>query len=430
MSQQTSSPKSRVTSHESNSTEGLIETSATIVHSNAESNGLIPDQVSFASQIEKKDDLALVKYDEESMVLDPEALPDISYQSLYQKNQSHYETRLHFERLQTKRNTLLLKSLRNKKRFDVKEKDDARLLRHSPLSGPPIINTPLRLSVGGRPATMPGTGLSKAPLVPDHFNPMYKDTHKGRIMANVHKSLAHGALILSGYKLQEVPKSIFNTFAIQTGCVKSINLSKNNLTHIPCEMQYFCNITLLNLSYNKLMELPNEICQLKRLKVLRLQTNNLWCLPPSLQSCCSIEILDCSNNALAELPGNVFHNMTGLKEIYLNSNRLVQLPGSLARLKNLEILDLNDNEIMTLALCPVVQNIWDGDSDGDLRVLGNRDWIKFVHPESGAISYFNMKTKESRYLYNTPLQLFLSDYVHLPSQYCKEKIGSTTVILL
>jgi len=330
------------------------------------------------------------------VVISEDSLPDLSYQALYQQNQSHFETRLQFERLQTKRQTLLLKSLRNDKRLAKKVRDDARLLRTSHLAGPAIINTPFRASVGGRPSTMPGLGPSGKAVTPDYLNPKHQESQEGKVLAGIHKCLAHGVLILAGQQLEAVPRNIFNTFAVQTGCVRSVNLSKNCLTEVPREIKYFCNATHLNLSYNEIEDLPHEVGELKMLKVLRLQTNRLWRLPKTLFNCASLEILDCSNNALAELPGNMARNMSSLRELYLQSNRLVQLPGSFAHLTSLERLDINDNELMSLALCPVVQNIWDDEETLDEGILGNRDWMKFIHPETGAVSYYNSKTRESR----------------------------------
>lgn len=331
------------------------------------------------------------------IVVDSDSLPDISYHALYEQNQSHFQTRLQFERLQTKRQILLLQSNRNKIRLEKKRRDAARLLRQSPLSGPAIVNTPFRASVGGRPATMPGRGPSLVPAVqPDHLNSTLQNSRRAKVLANVHKSLAHGVLILAAQQLESVPRSIFNTFAVQTGIIRSVNLSKNNLRSIPKELRYFCNTTHLNLSYNKLEQLPDEIGDLVSLRVLRLQTNSLWSLPRTLFNCGRLEILDVSNNALADLPGNMAQNMTALKELYLQSNRLVQVPGSFAKLRSLERLDLNDNELMTLALCPVVQNIWDDEEALDEGVIGSRDWMKFTHPDTGIVSYFNVKTRESR----------------------------------
>jgi hypothetical protein len=335
------------------------------------------------------------------------ALPDISYQALYRQNQSHFQTRLQFERLQTKRQLQQLANSRDQKRQEAQVRDDARMLLQSSLSGPATINTPFRASVGGRPATMPGRGPSGTlAVLPDYLDPeLDASTQRGRVLANLHKALAHGVLTLSGQKLEAVPRSVFNTFAVQTGCVKSVNLSKNALNSVPREIQYFCNTTHLNLSYNQLEELPEELGKLAALRVLRLQSNRLWRLPRALHRCAQLEILDVSNNALASLPANVACNMAALKELYVQSNRLVQLPGSVASLKSLERLDASGNELMTLALCPVVQNIWDGDGSGggdgaaasyNEGVLGNRDWMKFIHPETGVASYVCRRRRRRR----------------------------------
>jgi hypothetical protein len=212
---------------------------------------------------------------DESLVVSVSRLPRISYQELYARTQSHFQTRLEFERLQSRRTTLLMKSARNQQRLEAQQRDDARLLRQSPLSGPAIINTPMRASIGGRPATVPGMGLTTAAVRPDYLDPDFDRSQRAQVLAGVHKCLAHGVLILSGQKLTTVPRSVFNTFAVQTGVVTSVNLSKNALAEVPQEIQYLCNTTVLNLSYNKLVGLPEALGKLAALKVLRLQNNRL-----------------------------------------------------------------------------------------------------------------------------------------------------------
>jgi hypothetical protein len=118
-----------------------------------------------------------------------------------------------------------------------------------------------------------------------------------------------------------------------------------------------------------------------------------------MEECTLLETLDLSSNHLTTLPGNLLRRMSRLADLRLRDNKLTQLPGSFAHLVSLESLDVSYNELMTLALCPVVQNVWDeADESGrvDDSQLGCRDWMKFIHPETGAVSYYNLETHESR----------------------------------
>ncbi|MDJ1500517.1 leucine-rich repeat domain-containing protein [Xanthocytophaga agilis] len=64
--------------------------------------------------------------------------------------------------------------------------------------------------------------------------------------------------------------------------VKNVNLSGQDLTSIPCQIQYVINLQSLDLSNNQLVRLPPKITNCTNLTILNLTGNPLLFLPPGM----------------------------------------------------------------------------------------------------------------------------------------------------
>ncbi|HEX8472611.1 MAG TPA: leucine-rich repeat domain-containing protein, partial [Pyrinomonadaceae bacterium] len=104
---------------------------------------------------------------------------------------------------------------------------------------------------------------------------------------------------------------------------------------------------ILNLSGEKLTELPESICNLTQLQVLDLSGNRLTSLPESIYQLTQLQDLVLSGNRLASLPESIGW-MTELKRLYLDYNQLIALPESLKNLKSLKRLYLHGNNALHL----------------------------------------------------------------------------------
>ena len=113
------------------------------------------------------------------------------------------------------------------------------------------------------------------------------------------------------------------------------------------------DIKELDLSYNKLTQLPTEIGHLTLLTELSLFDNKLTQLPTEIGNLTNLTYLSLSNNQLTQLPREI-GNLTQLTELYLYNNELTQLPSEIGQLTQLNYLDLFGNPIEN-TLNPIIQ---------------------------------------------------------------------------
>ena len=124
----------------------------------------------------------------------------------------------------------------------------------------------------------------------------------------------------------------------------SLNLSNLQLAKIPDSVFELNNVREIDLSKNKLTELPKEILGLKKLLEINLSNNNFEKFPENLIKLNDLEILYLSSNQLKEIPSSIIQ-LINLKKIYLSSNHFEELPESLTLLASLQELYLSNNQI-------------------------------------------------------------------------------------
>ena len=109
---------------------------------------------------------------------------------------------------------------------------------------------------------------------------------------------------------------LFDVLAEKKEKLHNLDLNGVGITNIPKSIGQLSNLILLSLIYNKIKNLPNEICDLKKLQILSL-----------------------SDNKITHLPENI-GELKNLTWIDLNENPIKNLPDSITNLKKLEIMNL------------------------------------------------------------------------------------------
>ncbi|CAH8590282.1 unnamed protein product [Schistosoma rodhaini] len=139
--------------------------------------------------------------------------------------------------------------------------------------------------------------------------------------------------------------------------LRELYLSKNYFREIPQGLFTLHNtLEYLDLSDNKLDDeedksvlLPKDFgAKFQMLKVLKLSSMNLTCLQNGvLCGMIGLELLDLSRNKISQLPDDI-NSLISLEELFLSENKLTSLPNTICQLKELRTLDVSYNQLSGL----------------------------------------------------------------------------------
>ena len=125
-----------------------------------------------------------------------------------------------------------------------------------------------------------------------------------------------------------------------------MNASFNFITEIPPELPLrLPHLTHIDLSYNKLLELPENLPVFFHLETLILNNNQLTELPSTIHRISKLRKLNLSANKLRELPNNL-GALSALERLNVTDNKLKRLPISLGKCDNLVILLASGNRLL------------------------------------------------------------------------------------
>ncbi|KAF7236968.1 Leucine-rich repeat and calponin-likey domain-containing protein 3 [Varanus komodoensis] len=162
-------------------------------------------------------------------------------------------------------------------------------------------------------------------------------------MVSLISTLFASLLDLSRNRLSELPIE-----ACLFVSLESLNLYQNCIRYIPETILNLQSLTFLNISRNQLSTLPVHLCSLP-LKVLIASNNKLVSLPEEIGQLRQLMELDVSCNEIERIPSQIGH-LESLRDLNLRRNHLVHLPEELAELPLIR-LDFSCNKITTIPLC-------------------------------------------------------------------------------
>ena len=125
----------------------------------------------------------------------------------------------------------------------------------------------------------------------------------------------------------------------QPDSVIRLDLSKQKLKEVPEEIRKFPNLKELNLSKNNIRELPEWIAEFKHLEILDLSNNKLEALPASIGQLSKLGILRLNRNVIETLPAEM-GLLVNLQVLEMWDNELVAVPEEMKKLRNLKVFEL------------------------------------------------------------------------------------------
>lgn len=164
------------------------------------------------------------------------------------------------------------------------------------------------------------------------------------------------ALDLTHNRLVDIPAEIVKLVNLQR-----LIFSDNFLDCVPEHLGKLKNLKVATFDRNRITSLPDELGQLVKLEKLSLTANLLVSLPETVGSLRNLVLLNVSNNKLESLPESI-GSCFSLEELQANDNSIKELPASVCNLVHLKSLCLDNNKLRQippnlLIDCKSLQNI-------------------------------------------------------------------------
>ncbi|XP_078544658.1 leucine-rich repeat and calponin homology domain-containing protein 2 [Lissotriton helveticus] len=125
-----------------------------------------------------------------------------------------------------------------------------------------------------------------------------------------------------------------------------LSLSGRKLRDFPGGGYDLTDTTQADLSKNRFIEIPADVCLFAPLETLNLYHNCIKCIPEGIRNLQMLTYLNISRNLLSTLPKYLFD--LPLKVLVVSNNKLVSIPEEIGKLKDLMELDISCNELQIL----------------------------------------------------------------------------------
>uniref|UniRef100_A0A095A4G6 Leucine-rich repeat and death domain-containing protein 1 n=1 Tax=Schistosoma haematobium TaxID=6185 RepID=A0A095A4G6_SCHHA len=141
-------------------------------------------------------------------------------------------------------------------------------------------------------------------------------------------------------KLTELPRSLW-----KLGRLKTFSCSFNEIICLPEEIGCLEVLTALRITNNKLSTLPRSFSNLTGLLLLQLDGNVFDHIPLQIFGCISLLELSLSHNIIeGSIPAKIC-SLVNLRTLNLAYNRVIDFPVELEKLESLEYLDISGNPV-------------------------------------------------------------------------------------
>lgn len=190
--------------------------------------------------------------------------------------------------------------------------------------------------------------------------------------------------------------------------LEHLSVSHNSLTTLHGELSSLPNLRAVVARANNLKNsgVPDDIFQLDDLSVLDLSYNQLTEIPRDLENSRNMLVLNLSHNDIDSIPNQLFINLTDLLYLDLSDNKLDSLPPQMRRLVHLQTLVLNNNPLM----------------HAQLRQLPAMVALQTLHLRNTQRTQSNMPTSLEALTHLADVDLSCNDLTRVPE--CLYSLGS------
>ncbi|XP_060080836.1 leucine-rich repeat-containing G-protein coupled receptor 5-like [Ylistrum balloti] len=146
--------------------------------------------------------------------------------------------------------------------------------------------------------------------------------------------------------LKDNPIVSYGKLAFSNLPLKNLHISEaRDTTEFP-DLSSAIHLTTLKLDRSAITEIPSDFCSSHPvLTEINIHSNNIKTIP-DLKECHMLKLVNFGNNDIASLDGNLFGNLTHLKDLTLTRNRITYIPeDAFSGLVKLDYLDLSKNKI-------------------------------------------------------------------------------------
>lgn len=173
----------------------------------------------------------------------------------------------------------------------------------------------------------------------------------GEVSCTSAKTLNFSYLILDSHALHHQFDYICHEGEKRAEKIETMLLYHNVLQVIPLNIVRFTNLRVLNVSNNRLTELPEAITKFPLTTLVA--KNNLIensGIPKSLANLNQLRTFNMSGNRLDVFPHQLL-DVPSIKYLYLGSNQIQELPRKICVMQQLKILYLGGNRLTELPDC-------------------------------------------------------------------------------
>lgn len=258
-----------------------------------------------------------------------------------------------------------------------------------------------------------------------------KSTHGSKPSAEVKSRLEHQLYLarecpdpvfdISSCELSEVPKGVFSLCKVLNK--ESLLLHNNNLSCLKSEgnMLDLSALRILDLHYNQLKELPEDIGKLRHLQILNLEHNLLRSLPDSIVSLSALQTLNIKGNQLKNFP-NGLCQLCSLRFLDVSDNFITRLPSDFCQVRTLEVITVDAGRMIypNSAICSQ-------GTEAIMRVLCQSSGRSYIPPSQVLLNILpstsNSTTNRDRIDSNSSIESTVMQYENLKEKKRKERLA-------